>query len=127
MCFITSAAYSVISCFSKYACFNGRASRSEFWIFCLFNVLVAGFLFLSGYFTAYIGQGDPIFLWILSGFYTVAVVVPTLAAATRRLHDTDCSGYNMLWMLLPILGGMILLIFMAKAGDPEANRYGPRP
>lgn len=122
---IKQAAYSVISCFSKYACFNGRASRYEFWIFCLFNVLVASFMFLSGNFTAYIGQGDPVFLWILSGFYSLAVVVPTLAAATRRLHDTGRSGYNMLWMFLPILGCIILLIFMAKAGEPEANSYGP--
>ena len=111
---IKSTADAVISCFSKYACFRGCASRSEFWLFCLFNVLVSTFLFLSGCLTTYIGQGDPVFLWILSGFYALAVVPPTLAAGIRRLHDTGRSGYNMLWMLLPVIGGIILIVYLAQ-------------
>lgn len=117
----------VYSCFNKYACFRGRASRSEFWLFCLFNVQVSTFLFFSGYFTTYIGQGDPIFLWILSGFYSLAAVLPTLAAGIRRLHDTGRSGYNMLWMLLPVIGEIILIVYLAGAGTPDSNHYGDRP
>ncbi len=127
MNFIKTMVNAVISCFSKYACFDGRISRQEFWSFALFNVVAAALLYLSGWLTTLTGQGDSIFLRILCCYYILASALPTLAAATRRLHDTGRSGYYMLWLLLPVIGYVILAVYLAMPGEAAANRYGPGP
>lgn len=117
----------MISCYSKYARFGGRTSRQEFWLFCLFNMVAAALLYLSGWLTTHSGQGDPVFLWILCGYYVLASAPPTLAAATRRLHDTGRSGYFMLWLLVPVIGNVILAVYLAMPGVAAPDRYGPAP
>lgn len=99
---------SIKTCFSKYADFKGRASRSEYWWFILF-VLVAGFV-LSMIFP------------ILAGVFYLATLVPTLAAAVRRLHDTDRSGWFVLLGFIPLIG-LVLLYFLVLEGK-EPNRFG---
>lgn len=108
----------VQTCFSKYADFSGRASRSEFWWFSLFNFLVG--LVLS--FT--IGINIDFFFCALN-LYQLGVLLPSLAVFVRRLHDTDRSWVNILWTLLPFIGGIVLLVYLVQKGNPGDNRFGP--
>ena len=103
---------SIKTCFSKYADFNGRASRSEFWWFALFNFLVSlvlGFIFP-----------------LLSSVYSLAVLLPSLAVGARRLHDINKTGWLQLIWLIPVLG-WILLIYWAVQPSGEPNQYGEPP
>ena len=101
------------TCFTKYADFTGRASRPEFWWFMLFVVLVdAAVLAISH------------LLWFL---FALAVVLPRLAVAVRRLHDTDRSGWWLLIGFVPIVGWIVLLVWYCQKSDPVANRFGPPP
>ena len=109
----------------KYATFEGRARRKEFWFFVLFNflamVLLAIVDFLTGTFDEEVGLG------LLSGLYVLAVFIPSIAVNVRRLHDTDRSGWWILLAFLPLLGALVLLVFEVLDSTPGANRYGPNP
>ncbi len=102
----------VKSVFSHYADFKGRARRSEYWWFTLFN-MIAG---------AIIGAILPDLSWI----WTVIVFLPGLAVCVRRLHDVGKSGWFYLWFLLPLVGWIILLIQLCK-DSTEDNQWGPNP
>jgi uncharacterized membrane protein YhaH (DUF805 family) len=117
----------------RYAEFTGRSRRKEYWMFYLLNVLVAlvvGLAFVVGYF-ADMTQGEMdtylMPLVYLAGLYGLATLIPGLAVTIRRLHDTDRSGWNILWGLLPLVGGFILLYFYVSDGDHGSNRFGPDP
>ena len=64
---------------------------------------------------------------ILSGIYGLAVLIPGLAVAVRRLHDTGRSGWWLLIGLVPLIGAIVLIVFMATDGEPGDNAYGPNP
>jgi DNA-binding CsgD family transcriptional regulator len=98
---------SIRVCFTKYADFNGRASRSEFWWFALFITLVASALM-------YLSQS-------LSNVFMVAILLPLLAAGSRRLHDTGKSGWWLLFILAPVGGIMLLMILWAMPPTVEAT------
>jgi uncharacterized membrane protein YhaH (DUF805 family) len=102
-------------CFTKYAKFAGRASRSEYWNFVLFNFMVS--IAISVFF----GDQDAVNL------YTLAIFIPSIAAGTRRLHDTGRSGWYQLLCLIPLVGIFIVIFFLAKKCDQEKNRFGPNP
>lgn len=108
----------------KYAEFNGRARRKEYWFFILFNILISVFFatidFVSGSFNAETGVG------LLSGLYSLAVLIPGIAVTVRRLHDTDRSGWWLLIPLIPVIGGIVLFIFMVQDSTGD-NQYGPSP
>jgi uncharacterized membrane protein YhaH (DUF805 family) len=99
---------SISSCFTKYATFTGTASRSEFWWFFLFTVLVSAVLDQLN---------EP-----LNFVFCLATLVPSFAVGTRRLHDTDRSGWWQLLWLVPIVGWIVLLVFFVQESRP--NRYG---
>ena len=103
---------SIKTCFSKYADFNGRAVRSEYWWFALFIVLVS--------------MGLGIISEIVSGLFSLAVLIPSLAAAARRLHDTNRSGWWQLIAFIPFIGWIIIIIFLAQEGNSDTNQYGPK-
>jgi uncharacterized membrane protein YhaH (DUF805 family) len=109
----------------KYAVFAGRARRKEFWFFLLVNTLIALALaivdVLTGTFDEDVGLG------LLSGLYAVAMIVPSIAVTVRRLHDTDRSGWWYLLVFLPVIGGLVILVFMLIDGTPGSNRFGPNP
>ncbi len=109
----------------KYAEFNGRARRKEYWYFMLFNFLISIFLaaidFVSGSFNVETGVG------LLSGIYSLAVLIPGISVTVRRLHDTDRSGWWLLIPLIPIIGGIVLFIFMVQDSASGDNQYGPNP
>jgi len=99
---------SISTCFSKYATFDGRATRSEFWWFALFTVLASAILGMISE-TA-------------SGVFSLAVLLPSLAVGARRLHDTDRSGWFLLLWLIPIVGWIVVLFFAAQESK-EPNRF----
>jgi uncharacterized membrane protein YhaH (DUF805 family) len=97
---------SIKVCFAKYADFKGTASRSEYWWFILF--LIVASLVLSA-----IGP-------LVSGLFTLGTIVPSIAAATRRLHDTQRSGWWQLIVLVPLLGWIVLIVFLAQEAKTGA-------
>jgi uncharacterized membrane protein YhaH (DUF805 family) len=107
----------VITAFSKYAVFTGRASRPEFWWFALFNTMVA---------IAATIVDNSIGIELFSIMAGLALLLPGLGVAVRRLHDTDRTGW---WVLigLTIVGLVVLIIFYATPGTPGDNEYGPAP
>lgn len=111
-----------LEAFKKYAVFQGRAGRKDYWFFVLFNIVVSmvlGYIDrLTGTFVAGTGFG------ILSAIYTLAVIIPGIAVSVRRLHDTGRSGWWFLVTIVPILGFFVFLYFMVLDSDQEANKYG---
>lgn len=109
---------SVRTCFSKYVTFSGRASRSEYWWFALFNF------------------GVSVLLSALEGFrsdgfaadaYSLIILLPTLAVGARRLHDLGRSAWWLLIGLVPLIGWIVLIIWYASRGDNGPNRFGEAP
>jgi len=103
----------------NYAGFSGRARRAEYWMFFLINLIIIVVLEL-------LGSAVRLFL-IVAGIYGLAVLVPSIAVAVRRLHDTGRSGWWVLITLIPFIGSIILLVFLATEGQRTDNQYGPDP
>ncbi len=96
----------------KYADFNGRATRSEYWWYTLFAFvlgIVLGILNIK----------------ILTGLVGLALLVPNIAVGVRRLHDTGRSGWMLLLALIPLIGSLVLIYFFVQESK-EDNQYGPR-
>jgi uncharacterized membrane protein YhaH (DUF805 family) len=107
----------------KYAVFDGRARRQEFWMFVLFNVIISIVLqVIEGFLGLKMSNGAG----ILSSLYSLAVLVPNIAVGVRRLHDTGRSG---LWYLIVLtcVGVIVLLVWFVEDSQPQANKYGPNP
>ncbi len=103
----------------QYAVFSGRARRRAYWMFFLGNVVVGMVLgFIEGF------AGGP---GLAGGLYSLAVIIPSLAVSVRRLHDTDRSGWWLFLGLLPVIGTIVLLVFMVQDSQPGSNRYGANP
>jgi uncharacterized membrane protein YhaH (DUF805 family) len=117
----------------RYAEFEGRSRRMEYWMFVLMQLMVAaavGLLVILLYFTTTTESQMMAVLtpvMILAGLFSLFCLIPGLAVVVRRLHDTDRSGWNILWSLVPIVGGFVLLYFYVTEGTPGPNRYGPDP
>lgn len=113
-----------LTVWKKYAQFSGRARRSEYWYFTLFNIIASILLVIVdgilGSFSAEAGMG------ILGGLYALAALIPSLAVAVRRLHDTGRSGWWLLIALIPLVG-IVLLVFMVLDSSPGQNQFGPNP
>lgn len=99
---------SIGTCFSKYATFDGRASRSEYWWFFLFSFLVS------------VATG--IVSETLSALFSLGVLLPSLAVGARRLHDVDRSGWFLLLWFIPIIGWIVLIVWAVQEGK-EPNRF----
>ncbi len=109
----------------KYADFSGRARRMEYWMYFLFNVVIVfGMLFLDGA-LGLRKAGDS--FSPLYTLYALATLVPGLAVSIRRMHDTNKSALWILIVFIPLIGGLILLLFLVKPGDVGKNQYGPDP
>ncbi len=115
---------SIQTVFQKYAVFEGRARRSEYWWFYLAYAIVNAVL--SGLSQALSGSGMGTAVSVLSGIIGLACLVPTIAVTTRRLHDTGKSGW---WQLLYLkcIGSIVILIFCALDSQPGDNQYGQNP
>ncbi len=100
----------------NFAVFSGRATRTDFWMFVLFNILALIVLLVLG------SLIKP--LIFLYGLYCLAVIIPNLAITVRRLHDTSRSGWWWFIGFVPVVGGIILLVFMCLPSTPGPNQYG---
>ncbi|OIO03586.1 MAG: hypothetical protein AUJ49_04310 [Desulfovibrionaceae bacterium CG1_02_65_16] len=102
------------TCLRKYATFEGRAARPEYWYFYLFCVILsilAGILKLPD---------------SVSGLISLALFLPNISAVCRRLHDVNRSGWNQLWTLT-VIGIIPVVYWLTRAGDAAPNRFGPAP
>jgi uncharacterized membrane protein YhaH (DUF805 family) len=104
---------SIKLCFAKYADFNGRAKRPEYWWFFLFLILL--------------GAATGIVSQTLNGVVALATILPSLAVGARRLHDTNRSGWWQLLCIIPIIGWIVMVVFLAQEGQTTDNRFGNMP
>jgi uncharacterized membrane protein YhaH (DUF805 family) len=108
----------------KYAVFEGRARRQEYWMFTLIGSLLPVVLVL---FAAMLGMDvektSTTIIWV----YYLAIFLPSFAVTVRRLHDTGRSGWWLAIVLIPLLGSIALLIFALQDSEQGANQYGPNP
>lgn len=108
---------------SHYADFSGRARRREYWMFFLISTIIA---FLLGLLDGVLGWYSADFsIGVLSGLYTLAVLIPGTAVTVRRLHDIGRSGWWLLIAFVPLVGAIVLFIFTVLDSQPGANRWGP--
>ncbi len=110
----------------RYAEFNGRSRRKEYWMFTLYNIVITMVLYVAGLLLLMRGSIAMVFFG-LAIIYWLAVLVPGLAVCVRRLHDIDKSGWFILVSLIPAVGGIILLVLLCLDGTPGDNRFGPSP
>ena len=102
--------------FKNYVNFEGRASRPEYWWFTLAYAIVNIIL-----------RVIPKVGMILSGILALALLIPSIGVAVRRLHDINKSGWWYLLLLIPIAGYIILIIWFVKPSDAGENQYGEKP
>ena len=106
----------VSSVFSKYAVFSGRARRSEYWYFTLFTSIVSLLL------TLIFGESS-----IFSSIFALVTLLPGLSVFWRRMHDIGKSGAWFFIVLVPIVGWILMLVWLCRDSEPGDNAYGPNP
>ena len=127
----------VTSVLSKYATFSGRAARSEYWWWALAYILILIVLGViernllgSGSLETTAADGEvgvSVGLGLLGGLWSLATLVPGIAVIARRLHDIDRSGWWQLIALIPLIGWLILIVWLCKRGTAGENRFGADP
>ena len=109
----------------NYADFNGRARRKEYWLFILFvnlgYIVTAVIDLMTGSFDEISGVG------ILSGLFFLGIIIPSISVQIRRLHDQDKSGWWILIGLIPLVGTLVLIVFLCLPGTNGDNRFGADP
>jgi uncharacterized membrane protein YhaH (DUF805 family) len=110
----------VRACFNKFATFEGRASRSEFWWFYVFTLIVGIIVDIATHAT------DSSVVTVVGALVSLAIVIPSLAVASRRLHDIGRSGW---WQLLTItiIGSLVLIYWWAQPSERGSNAFGNAP
>ena len=106
---------SLQTCYKKFFDFSGRASKSEYWWFWLYNIIL--------YLLQFVFQGD---LALLLYLVVIANFIPMIAAGVRRIHDSNKSGWHLLIGVIPLIGLWVLVI-LAQDGSKGKNRFGPKP
>ncbi len=107
-----------IQAIKNYCNFSGRARRTEYWMFALISAVI---VFVLGIIDGIIG------IKLLTGLYSLFIVIPELSLSFRRLHDIDKSAWWLLIAFVPVVGAIILLVFSLKEGTIGANTYGADP
>jgi len=113
----------------QYADFSGRARRKEFWMFYLFNLIVY-FALMSVMVAGWAITESSAFFVVGIGIYLVyafAIIIPTLAVCVRRLHDTGRSGWYYFIGFIPLVGGIILLVWFCQDSQAGVNQWGANP
>ena len=106
---------SLQTCYKKFFDFSGRASKSEYWWFQLYNAII--------YLLTFVFQGD---LTLLFSILIIANIIPIWAAAVRRVHDSDKSGWMVLISVIPIIG-LYVIVLLIQDGSKGKNRFGAKP
>jgi uncharacterized membrane protein YhaH (DUF805 family) len=118
----------ISSCLSKFFTFAGRAPRSEYWYFYLFFVLaIVVAVLIDGAVGAALSNESGEYGGLLAMAAVLILFFPQLSVTVRRLHDTDRSGWWWWISLIPLVGGIILLVWMCTRGTEGNNSYGPNP
>jgi uncharacterized membrane protein YhaH (DUF805 family) len=117
-------AEAVQTCLQKYVGFSGRARRSEYWWFFLFTVLVS--MVASVLDSIFGTMSDTTNVGVIGSIASLALLLPSIAVAIRRLHDTSRSGWWILIGLIPIVGWIILIVFYCQDSHGD-NEHGPSP
>ena len=126
---------SLTSVFNKYATFTGRARRSEYWWFtiCYYAIQLifnfASFGMMAGVLSGEMSYNDPSYSLFMMASVVIGLglFLPSLAVTVRRLHDIGKSGWNILWAAIPLIGIIIILVWMCQDSDVVANKYGDSP
>jgi len=108
----------ISTCFSRYVMFSGRAARPEYWYWVLFAVLASLVLAIVDHALSF---------GLLRIIFFLATFLPGLAVLFRRLHDIDRSAWWWLVGLIPVIGAILLIVWLCQPGTPGANRFGPAP
>ncbi len=111
--------------FKKYADFNGRSRRKEYWMFLLINMIAVYACMGADY--ALGTNIDPLPYGYLYFLYALIAFLPNLAVSVRRLHDVEKSGWFLFIALIPLVGIIWLIVLFAKAGTQGPNEYGADP
>jgi uncharacterized membrane protein YhaH (DUF805 family) len=114
----------VKSVYSNYIGFSGRAARSEYWYFVLFYMIVGAVLSVIDTQTGMVSQGG---MGVLGTVFGLASLLPSIAVGFRRLHDTGRSAWWFLIAFIPLIGVIVLIVWLASPSQPGDNAYGPNP
>lgn len=109
----------------KYAVFSGRARRKEYWMFFLFNIIFAVAAMILDSLLGFRMRGQ--YFGVIYLIYMLAMFLPSLAVTVRRLHDTNRSGGWIFISLIPLIGGIWLLVLVCTEGTIGENRFGNDP
>jgi len=115
------------SCFQQYVGFSGRASRSEYWFFYLSFVVAAMGMLVLTVVSAFVLDALAGLMGMLTMVTYLGFFLPMLSVTVRRLHDLGKSGWMFLVVLIPIVGGILLLVWFVSDGQPHDNAYGAVP
>ena len=107
----------------NYCNFSGRASRSEYWWYALFTMILS---VVIGFVLGIFGAGSTA-VSVIQGLVSLALLLPGLGLCVRRLHDISKSGWWIFISLVPLLGAILLIVWFCKPSDPGMNQYGPEP
>jgi len=119
-----------LKCLNQYTDFSGRARRTEYWMFTLFNMI---FTLLTLFIGALLGtalfgaSGTVIGSMGLYVLYLIAIFIPGLSVFVRRLHDTENSGWMFFILLIPLIGSIWVFVLMIMDSKPGENKWGPNP
>jgi uncharacterized membrane protein YhaH (DUF805 family) len=114
-----------VEALKNYAIFSGRSRRKEYWFFVLFVVVISIVInMIDGLIGTYESSAG---IGLLSGIFSLAILIPSIAVSVRRLHDIDRSGWWVLISLVPLIGAVVLLVFHLQDSTPGRNRYGSNP
>lgn len=110
--------------FSSYCDFSGRASRSEYWWFYLFNVIIG---FVSTIVSGILFGLDSFAYYVIPTLASLVLLLPGLGLTVRRLHDTGRGGGWIFISLIPLVGAIILIVFLVQPSENGDNRFGDIP
>jgi uncharacterized membrane protein YhaH (DUF805 family) len=106
----------------NYVGFSGRAQRKEYWMFVLISALIVLGIDIIGPVLLGATLAD-----LVSGLYSLGILLPSLAVGVRRLHDSGRSGWWLLIIFVPIIGILVLIFFLVQDSEAGQNAYGPNP
>ncbi|MDE6392604.1 MAG: DUF805 domain-containing protein [Muribaculaceae bacterium] len=107
----------------NYCNFSGRASRSDYWWYVLFTMILG---VVIGFVLGIFGAG-PTTVSVIQSLVSLALLLPGLGLSVRRLHDISKSGWWIFISLVPLIGAILLIVWFCKPSDPGMNQYGPEP
>lgn len=113
--------------FGNYVKFSGRACRSEYWYWTLFMMIVGAVSYYVDVNIFEVDFSEEDAVGPMQAVTSLILFLPSLGVAIRRLHDIGRSGWWFLIVAVPLVGVIVLILWACKAGDPDANRFGPSP